>query len=64
MRWHNNVGVQDCGVNVVSTNRLQREFGCKFWLLDGFKDASLAADLSVFGETATCLTHEPHGGVG
>jgi hypothetical protein len=64
MRWHNNVGVQNRRINVVSTNRLQGEFGRKFWLLDGFEDASFATNLAVLGETATCLTHEPYGGVG
>ena len=59
MCWHDNVGVENCRINVVTSNRLQCEFRCKFWLLDCVKDAAFAAQCFVFRKTASGLAHEP-----
>jgi hypothetical protein len=62
--WHNNVGIQNCCINVVTTNGLQCELRCKFRLLDCVKDASFTAQRFVLRKAASGLAHEPDGGVG
>ena len=61
--WHNNVGIENCGINVVTTNGLQCELCCKFGLLDCVKDASFTTQRFVFRKAASGLAHEPNRGV-
>jgi hypothetical protein len=61
MRWHDNVGIENCGINVVTTNWLHGEFGCKFRFLDCVKNASFTAQRFVFRKTSSGLAHEPNG---
>ena len=60
VRRHDDVAVQNGGVDSVAANRLQRDLGGQVRLFDRLKNAAVATDGLVFGETATGLAHEPH----
>ena len=57
---HDDVGVEDGGVDAVAAHRLQGDLGRQLGLADGVEDAAAAADGAVLGQRPARLAHEPH----
>ena len=60
-QWNHDVGEQDRGIDSVTTNRLKRHLRGEVGALAQLEDRVSLPQLSVFGEAATCLSHEPDG---
>ena len=60
---HDDVGVEDGGVDAVPPDRLEGDLGRQLGVGDGRQDRALAADGPVLGQVTTGLAHEPHGRV-
>ncbi len=56
---HDDVGVEDRSVDVVATDRLQRDLGGEIGVGNGVEDRSGAANGAVLGQRAARLAHEP-----
>ena len=56
---HDDVGVEDRSIDVVATDRLQRDLGGEVGVGNGVEDRSGAANGAVLGQRAACLAHEP-----
>ena len=63
VRWHDDVAVEDRGVDAVAAHRLQRDLGGELGLLDRIEDRAVAAYGPILGQAAPGLAHEPHRGV-
>ena len=60
MCWHNDVAVQHCRINSISSDRLQSDVCGESGLFDSIQDAAFTTNCAIFGQTSACLTHEPH----
>ena len=57
---HDDVGVEDGGVDAVAPHRLEGDLGGQVGVADGVEDAAGAADGPVLGQRPSGLAHEPH----
>ena len=56
------VGEDDCRVDLIPPDRLDRDFRSHFRGLAHLQEGILGPDLAVFRQVPACLAHHPHGG--
>lgn len=61
---HDDVAEEDCGVNTVTTHRLQRDLARKSGVQTRIEHRTALTQRAVFGKRTPGLPHEPHGGDG